>query len=385
MASRHLMKGVQIPFRLMLAVTALAVLLENPAMSAQPILTKPFGKAPDGSPAHLYILQNSKGAKVSITDFGATIVAIDVPDRTGKVADVVLGYDTLENYESGTSYFGGLIGRYANRIGGAKFVLDGQTYSLAKNDGRNSLHGGARGFNKVMWAAHELPSKDGSALELTYTSKDGDEGYPGNLSVHVIYTWTDLDELRVQYSARSDKPTVVNLTNHSYFNLTGDSQKTILGHVAQLNAAQFTPIDSGLIPTGELRSVEATPFDFRKPVAIGKRIGDTNEQLQLAKGYDHNWVLSGGSGLKLAARIVEPTTGRVLEIRTTEPGIQFYSGNFLDGKATGKNGVALGYRTGFCLETQHFPDSPNRANFPSPILRPGQTYKSQTIYQFKTE
>ena len=354
-------------------------------MSAHSIVTKMFGKTAEGAEAHLYILQNKNGAKVSITDFGATIVAIEVPDRSGKLADVVLGYDSLQAYETGTSYFGGLIGRYGNRIGGAKFALNGQTYLLAKNDGQNSLHGGKRGFNKVLWSVHEPIPTDSQTLELAYISKDGEEGYPGTLSVRVRYTWTDDNALRVQYFAQTDKPTVVNLTNHSYFNLAGDYSKDILGHRLQLNAPRFTPVDEGLIPTGELRNVEGTPFDFRTPVAIGKRIADTDAQLKLGKGYDHNWVLAGGSGLKLAARVVEPATGRVLEIRTTEPGVQFYSGNFLDGSSVGKKGAALAYRTGFCLETQHFPDSPNHANFPSTALAPGQIYETQTIYKFGVE
>ena len=379
------MKIYQFIFAIMLMLISTPALPQEPAMSAQSIVTKPFGKTSEGADVHLYTLQNKNGAKVSITDYGATIVAIQVPDRNGKLADVVLGYDSLQGYETGTSYFGGLIGRYGNRIGGAKFTLDGQTYLLAKNDGHNSLHGGKRGFNKVVWTAHEPISKDGQTLELTYVSKDGEEGYPGTLSVRVRYTWTDRNELRVQYFAHTDKTTVVNLTNHSYFNLSGDPRRNVLGHMLQLNAPQFTPIDDGLIPTGELRSVEGTPFDFRTPVAIGKRIADSDEQLKLGKGYDHNWVLAAGSGLKLAALVVEPVSGRVLEIRTTEPGIQFYSGNFLDGVSVGKNGSVLAYRTGFCLETQHFPDSPNHANFPSTTLRPGQTYQTETTYRFGVE
>jgi aldose 1-epimerase len=367
-------------FTIMLA--SISTLSREPAMSAQSIATRPFGKTSEGAEVHLYVLQNKNGAKVSITDFGATIVAIQVPDRNGKLADVVLGYESLQGYETGASYFGGLIGRYGNRIGGAKFALDGQTFLLAKNDGRNSLHGGKRGFNKVVWTAHEPISKEGQTLELSYVSKDGEEGYPGTLSVQVRYTWTDRNELRVQYSAHSDKFTVVNLTNHSYFNLTGDPSKNILGHMLQLEAPRFTPVDDGLIPTGELRKVEGTAFDFQNPVAIGKRISDADAQLKLGKGYDHNWVLAAGTGLKLAARVVEPGTGRVLEIRTTEPGIQFYSGNFLDGAPGGKNGSVLAYRTGFCLETQHFPDSPNHANFPSTVLRPGHAYQSETVYRF---
>ena len=372
-------------FGILAVLIATPALSREPAMSAHTIVTKMFGKTSEGTETHLYILQNKNGARLSITDYGATIVAIEVPDRSGKLADVVLGYDSLQGYETGTSYFGGLIGRYGNRIGGAKFSLNGQTYLLAKNDGQNSLHGGKRGFNKVVWRAHQPVSKDGQSLELTYVSKDGEEGYPGTLSVRVRYTWRDGNELRVQYFAQTDKPTVVNLTNHSYFNLAGDFARNILDHRLQLNAPQFTPVDDGLIPTGELRNVEGTPFDFRAPVAIGKRIADTDAQLKLGKGYDHNWVLAAGSGLKLAARVVEPVTGRVLEIRTTEPSVQFYSGNFLDGSSVGKHGTVLAYRTGFCLETQHFPDSPNHANFPSTALAPGHTYQSETSYRFGVE
>ena len=377
------MKPHQFIFAIMLVL--ISTLSQEPAMSAPSITTKAFGKTAEGTDVHLYVLQNKSGARVSVSDFGATIVAIEVPDRSGKLADVVLGYDSLQGYETGTSYFGGLIGRYGNRIGGAKFTLNGQIYSLSKNDGQNSLHGGKRGFNKVVWTAHEPMPKDGQTLELTYVSKDDEEGYPGTLSVRVRYTWTDGNALRVQYFAQTDKATVVNLTNHSYFNLAGDFHKDILGHQLQLNAPQFTPVDGDLIPTGELRNVEGTPFDFRTPVAIGKRIGDTDAQLKLGKGYDHNWVLAAGSGLKLAARVVEPVTGRMLEIRTTEPGVQFYSGNFLDGSSIGKKGAILAYRTGFCLETQHFPDSPNHPNFPSTTLEPGQTYQTETSYKFGVE
>ena len=352
-------------------------------MSAPSITVRPFGMTCSGSLAHLYDLQNANGAKISISDFGATVVAIEVPDRAGTLADVVLGYDSLQDYEADTLYMGGVIGRFANRIGGAKFTLDGQTYSLARNDGENSLHGGHRGFNKVLWEPREHHSEDGPALELTYLSPDGEEGYPGNLSVRILYTWTNRNELHVRYSASTDKITVVNLTNHSYFNLSGDPRRNILDHRMWLNAALFTPIGDGLVPTGELRGVEETPLDFRAPIGIGERISGNDEQLRLGRGYDHNWVLADGEGL--AARVLDPVSGRVLEIRTTEPGLQFYSGNFLDGKATGKRRASLGYRTGFCLETQHFPDSPNRPNFPSVILGPGQTYQSQTSYRFTVE
>ena len=351
-------------------------------MPGQSITVRTFGKTRDGSTARLYGLQNASGAKVSITDFGATIVAIEVPDSAGTLADIVLGYDTLEEYEADTLYMGSVIGRVANRIAGAKFTLDGQIYSLAKNEGENSLHGGNRGFNKILWNCREYPSEDGPALELTHVSPDGEEGYPGNLSVRILYVWTGRNELKVHYTASTDKCAVVNLTNHSYFNLSGDPERNILDHLLYLNAARFLPIDENLIPTGELGSVAGTVFDFRAPIPVGKRIFGPDGQLKRGRGYDHNWILADRHESDLAARVTEPASGRVLEIRTMEPGVQFYSGNFLDGTVAGKNGLKLGNRTGFCLETQHFPDSPNRLNFPSVTLRPGQVYRSQTSYLF---
>jgi len=297
---------------------------------------------------------------------------------------VVLGFDTLDGYLANPGpFFGALIGRYGNRIAHARFTLNGTEYTLDRNDGQNSLHGGARGFDKRVWTPRELP--DGG-LELTYVSKDGEGGYPGNLKATVTYHLTDANELRIDYLATTDKPTVVNLTNHSYFNLRGAGSGNVLGHLVTLNADRFTPVDAGLIPTGELRPVSGTPFDFRKPTAIGARIAQGDEQLKLARGYDHNWVINrAGNDLVLAARVEDPESGRVLEARTTEPGIQFYTANFLDGSIHGKGGKVYGQRYAFCLETQHFPDSPNHPKFPSTELKPGQQYRSTTVFRFSTK
>ena len=348
---------------------------------------KSFGKTPDGQPADLFVLTNTNGAEVSITNYGGAVVSLKVPDRGGKLADVVLGYDGIDGYVNDKSYFGALVGRYGNRIGHAQFVLDGKTYTLAKNNGENSLHGGVKGFNKAVWTAKTLSKKDGQSLELSYLSKDGEEGFPGNLKVTVTYTWTDANALKIEYSATTDKKTVVNLTNHSYFNLAGQGNGDILGHLLTIEADKFTPVDSGLIPTGELRDVAGTPFDFRKSTAIGARISQDDEQLKLGGGYDHNFVLrrSAGFNESLAARVVEPTSGRVLEVWTTEPGVQFYTGNFLDGKAAGKGGATYPKRSAFCLETQHFPDSPNQPKFPSVALNPGERYHTTTTYKFSAE
>jgi len=348
---------------------------------------KSFGKTPDGRPVDLYVLTNKSGAEVSITNFGGAVVSLKVPDRNGKLADVVLGYDNAAGYVNEKSFFGALVGRYGNRIGHAQFVLDGNTYTLAKNNGENSLHGGIKGFNKALWTAKILPAKDGQSLELSYLSKDGEEGFPGNLKVNVIYTLNDSNALRIEYSATTDKKTVVNLTNHSYFNLAGQGSGDILGHQLMIQADKFTPVDAGLIPTGELRDVAGTPFDFRKLVVIGARIDQDVEQLKLGGGYDHNFVLrrSADSGESLAARVVEPTTGRVMEVWTTEPGVQFYTGNFLDGKTVGKGGLTYPRRSAFCLETQHYPDSPNQPKFPSVVLKPGERYHTITTYKFSVE
>jgi aldose 1-epimerase len=338
-----------------------------------------FGKTPDGTAISIYTLTNKSGVEARITTFGGRVVSLTTPDRKGTKADVVLGFDSLAGYAE-SPFFGALIGRYGNRIGGAHFTLDGVEYKLEKNNGANSLHGGSHGFDKVAWTARELPA---AGLELTYLSKDGEEGYPGNLKAVVVYRLTDSNELRIAYSATTDKPTVVNLTNHSYFNLKGAGEGDIMNHVLTLNADQYTPVDAGLIPTGELRSVAGTPFDFRKPTAIGARIDQSDEQLKIGKGYDHNYVLARkGAALSLAAKVEEPATGRVMEVLTTEPGVQFYTGNNLDGTIKGKGGKVYGRRAGFCLETQHFPDSPNQAKFPSTVLKPGETYKTTTVFRF---
>ncbi len=348
---------------------------------------RPFGKTSDGQPVDLYVLTNKNGVEAAITNYGGAVVSLKVPDRNGKFGDVVLGYDSLDGYVNDKSYFGAIVGRYGNRIGHAQFSLDGTTYTLAKNNGENSLHGGIKGFNKAVWAAKELPAKNGQSLELTYLSKDGEEGFPGNLHVRVVYTLTDSNELKIEYSATTDKKTVVNLTNHTYFNLAGPGSGDILGHQLVIEADKFTPVDASLIPTGELRDVQGTPLDFRKATAIGARIDQDDEQLKLGHGYDHNFVLrrAAGAPISLAARVAEPNTGRVLEVWTTEPGVQFYTGNFLDGTARGKGGLTYARRSAFCLETQHFPDSPNQPKFPSVVLNPGEKYSTTTTYKFTTE
>ena len=342
-----------------------------------------FGKMPDGAPVGLYTLTNANGLEAKITTYGGAVVSLLAPDQSGNLDDIVLGLETLEEYIEESPYFGCIAGRYANRIAQGKFTLNDVEYTLAQNDGENHLHGGLKGFDKVVWAAEERSSDDGVGLKLTYLSKDGEEGYPGNLSVEVVYTLTNADELRIEYLATTDKDTIVNLTNHTYFNLADGGAGDILGHELMLNAGRFTPIDDTLIPTGELRSVEGAPMDFRQLTPIGARIEQDDEQLRFGGGYDHNWILNSADGsLVLAARVQEPITGRVMEVYTTEPGIQFYSGNFLDGSITGKGGKVYQKRNGFCLETQHFPDSPNQPNFPLAVLKPGQTYQTTTIFKF---
>jgi aldose 1-epimerase len=344
-----------------------------------------FGKTNDGTEVYVYTLNNAAGMEARITNYGGILVSLTVPDRKGKFVDVVLGYDSLSHYIASNPYFGALIGRYGNRIGKAKFKLAGHEYALAANDGPNTLHGGIKGFDKVVWSVKDVDSKKGKSLALTYLSKDGEEGFPGNLSVEVIYTVTDGNELKIDYKATTDKPTVVNLTHHSYFNLAGAGNGDILKHQLYIDADRFTPIDSTLIPTGVLRAVKGTPMDFTKSTAIAARISENDQQLKYGIGYDFNWVLNKKeSELKLAARVEEATTGRVMEVYTTEPGLQFYSGNFLNGKNIGKGGKKYEHRFGFCLETQHFPDSPNKSNFPSTELDPGQIYKSTTTYKFST-
>jgi aldose 1-epimerase len=344
-----------------------------------------FGRTKDGETVYRYTLTNEKGFEAQVISFGATLASLTTPDRTGKTADIVLGYDTLDGYEQDKSYFGATIGRYGNRIAGGQFTLNGTVFHLPKNDGPNTLHGGTIGFNKRVWTGVDRSRGDAQVLELTYTSPDGEQGFPGTLKVKVTYTLPrEKNELQIDYSATTDKDTVVNLTNHSYFNLSGVVNQEILDHQLLLRAPEFTPVDSTLIPTGELRKVADTPFDFTKPTSIGARIKLQEEQLKFGKGYDHNWVLESAAPgeLRLAAEVFEPATGRVLQVLTTEPGIQFYSGNFLDGTVRGKGGELYGHRTGFCLETQHFPDSPNHPNFPSTVLKPGQTYQTTTVFRF---
>lgn len=342
-----------------------------------------FGTAPDGKAVELITLTNGRGMEVRVMTYGAIIVSLTVPDRNGVPGDVVLGYDSLAGYLRSSPYFGAVVGRYGNRIAKGRFTLDGTEYRLAVNNGLNHLHGGVRGFDKVVWAAEPFQDQGGVGVRLAYTSPDGEEGYPGTLRAQVTYTLTERNELRIDYQATTDKATPVNLTQHSYFNLAGRGD--ILGHLLTIKADSFTPVDSTLIPTGILAPVEKTPFDFRVPTAIGARIGAADQQLRFGGGYDHNFVLTRpDTGMALAAVVADSASGRTLEIRTTEPGIQFYSGNFLDGSLTGKGGTVYRHRTGFCLETQHFPDSPNHPQFPSTILEPGQTYQSHTTWSFGT-
>lgn len=362
-----------------------AISLAGPAPKGKPGITKSdFGKTPEGQVSELYTLTNANGMQVAITNYGGRVVSILVPDRHGKMADVVIGFDHLDGYLGTNPYFGALVGRYGNRIANARFKLDGAEYKLAANNGPNSLHGGVKGFDKVFWTARES-SKNPPAIELTYVSKDGEEGYPGTLTSKVVYTLEPDNALRIDYHATTDKDTVLNLTNHSYFNLAGEGNGDILKQVMMINADRFTPVDATLIPTGELRKVDGTPFDFRKPTAIGARINSDDEQIKLGGGYDHNFVLNRtGSGLSLAARVFDPESGRELEVSTTQPGVQFYTGNFLDGTIQGKGGKVIARRSAFCLETQHFPDSPNHPKFPTSELKPGQTYHYTTIYKFST-
>jgi aldose 1-epimerase len=348
---------------------------------------EPFGKLEGGREADLYILRNKNGMEVAITNYGATIVRMKVPDRHGRIEDVVLGYDNVEGYTVNKPYFGASVGRYANRIAHGKFTLDGHVYTLPKNDGDNTLHGGTTGFNKALWTAKDVSTPAAAAVQMSLLSKDGDQGFPGNLSVDVRFTLADDNSLKIEYAATTDKDTVVNLTNHSYFNLAGQGHGDILGQELTLHANRFTPVNPNLIPTGQISGVKGTPLDFTKSTAIGARINADYEQLKLGRGYDHNFVLDGTSARKavLAARAYDPGSGRVLEVWTTQPGVQFYSGNFLDGTVAGKGGVKYPRRSGFCLETQHFPDSPNQTKFPSTELKAGRWFRSTTTYKFSTQ
>jgi aldose 1-epimerase len=344
--------------------------------------TTNVGNASPDLSSRVYTLTNKNKVSISVINLGGKVMSILVPDKNGNLADIALGYDSASQYIDGDAYFGATIGRYGNRIGKARFSLDGTEYKLAANNGENSLHGGPGGFHNVMWDIKELPSAAGSSLELRYLSKDGEEGYPGNLDVKVLYTLTDANEFRIDYEATTDKATIVNLTNHSYFNLKGEGNGDILDHEITIIADKFVPIDEGLIPTGDLKPVKGTPFDFTTPHKIGERIDAKDQQITYGKGYDHTFVLNKkGAELALAATVSESTTGRKMEVWTTEPGVQFYTGNFLTGKP-GKGGKPYQYRSGFCLETQHFPDSPNKPAFPSTVLKPGETYKSTTVYKF---
>jgi aldose 1-epimerase len=339
-----------------------------------------YGTMPDGTAVDLYTLTNSKGMQAGIITYGGAVVQLMAPDRAGKAGDVVIAMDDLAGMRKQDAFFGALIGRYGNRIGHAQFTLDGQTYKLPANNGENTLHGGPEGFDKKVWRAEAGASPEGQTLTLTYLSKDGEMGFPGNLNAKVVYTLTNNSELKIDYTATTDKPTVANLTNHTYFNLAG--QGDILGHEVTINADRFTPVDSGLIPTGELKSVKGTPFDFTTATPIGARIGQDDTQLKAGNGYDHNWALNkSDASLTKAAEVHDPKSGRLMEVWTTEPGLQFYTGNFLNGSLQGK-GRTFAQRNAFCMETQHYPDSPNKPDFPSTTLRPGQTYHTTTVYRF---
>ena len=371
----------------MTILRGIAIATSLMTMSLQPadarVTRAPFGTLPDGSPVELFTLTNARGIELRAMTYGGIIVSLRVPDRGGRLDDVVLGYDTAEAYgKNNDPHFGAIVGRYANRIAKGRFALDGKTYQLTINNGPNHLHGGVKGFDNVVWRGEPLPDRPGVAF--TYTSTDGEEGYPGIVTARVTYTLTDRNELVVDYHATTTAPTVINLSQHSYFNLAGQGARDVLDHELQINAERYTPVDDTLIPLGELASVDGTPFDFRKPTKIGARIGHDHVQLRRGRGYDHNFVLAG-EGLRRVARVIERSTGRTLDVSTTEPGLQFYTGNFLDGSVVGKQGRAYRQRYGFCLETQHFPDSPNKGHFPSTVLRPGGEYRSQTIFTFATE
>lgn len=360
----------------------------QPDSTDRSVSTEPFGRTQDGTLVNVYTLANARGMTVRAMNYGGIILSLEVPDRDGNLDDVVLGYDRLADYEEESPYFGAIVGRYANRIAGGRFELDGITYELATNNGPNHLHGGEVGFDKKVWNARSFVDEHGVGVVFTYTSPDGEEGFPGRLDTEVIYRLTDDNRLIISYQATTTKATPVNLSQHTYFNLAGEGAGDVLDHEIAINAAAFTPVDSTLIPTGERQTVAGTPFDFRTPTPIGARIDADHPQIEHGGGYDHNFVLdredAGPDALVRAARVYEPSSGRVLTVHTTEPGMQFYTGNFLDGSLMGKNGRPYTHRSGFCLETQHFPDSPNQLDFPSTIVRPGEMYRSRTIFEFDT-
>jgi aldose 1-epimerase len=366
------------------AIVGLATLVpaEAPPAKAPSVTRAPYGRMPDGTAVEVFTLTNASGMEVRAITYGAFIVSLRVPDRSGTLDDVVLGFDSLEGYLGSGAHMGSVVGRYGNRIGGARFTLDGKTYTLAANDGANHLHGGTKGFDRYVWKGEEVKKGADVSVRLTLVSPDGDEGYPGRLETTVTYTLTPKNELVVDYAATTDKPTLVNLTQHSYFNLAGQQNGDVLDHELQIHADRYTPVGAGLIPTGAIASLDGSPLDFRKPTRIGARIDQDDPQVALGKGYDHNYVVNRrGPGLVDAARAYDPKSGRVMDVRTTEPGIQLYTGNWL-GDEKGKGGRTYPRRSGFCLETQHYPDSPNRPEFPSTVVRPGTPYRSQTVFAF---
>jgi aldose 1-epimerase len=382
-------KNILLKFvRFIVVLNAIIILLScnDHSGEAMKIKKEIFGKLSNGTEVDLFVLDHPNGAQVQFTNFGAPVVALKVPDKNGIIEDVVLGFDELEKYENIRGFYGAIVGRYGNRIAKGQFILDGNEYQTPLNDGENSLHGGFVGFDRVVWKVEDYSADKDAILKLSYLSKDGEEGYPGNLTVTVTYKFTLDLELVIDFEVSTDKKTVKNITNHAYFNLSGNVKDDILNHLLMLNADKYTSVVPGLIPTGEIEAVMGTPLDFRNPTAIGKRIDQDDEQLKLGHGYDHNWVINNADGkLNFAGTLYEPNSGRLMEIFTTEPGIQFYSGNFMDGSHSGHNGKVYKYRNAVCLETQHFPDSPNHPQFPSTTINPGETYKSRTVYKFSVK
>ena len=360
--------------------------IESIPLMEEPVRIDSLGVMPSGEMINQYTLTNRNGIQMQVINYGGTITSLKTPDKAGTMEEVVLGCDSLKDYLDGTPFFGALVGRYGNRIAKGKFTLDGKTYSLAQNNNGNHIHGGLKGFDKVYWHIQPLSSEGDPALRLTYLSKDMEEGYPGNLSVEVVYALTDNNELKIDYTATTDKKTIINLTNHSYFNLGGNAKRNVLDHEVVIYADKFVPVDEELIPDGSIAQVDGTPFDFRTPVTIGARIDNDHPQLVNGRGYDHCWILrSGSEALKLGVTVHDPVSGRYMQMYTTEPGVQLYTGNFLNGSEVGKGGVAYNKRDGLCLETEHFPDSPNQNSFPSVVLSPGETYHTQTVYAFSVK